>query len=450
MLSFAAVNHGCLIFCLSFLGFHTVSGCDSLSVMPSVSHSGGVLYAKNADRSAKEAQPVAAYPRLTHHDGTNVTTPSGVVLPQVSTTYAHVGSQPYWGWGYSMGINEFGVSIGNEYFPSKHMPTSKTPRLEFTALDRLVLERAKNASQGIEVLTQLISKYGQGPCETCPSPANYNNLFMLVDPKESCVVMAFSHQWAYRCVTIGSDTPIVTISNHLVTGVTHYSDGAKEYAIKMKFWDGEGTFDFGKVYGTESTDGFRRQRRSSTLLTQMTKKGKITAKNMMEVLSDHSTGEQPGEPLVIDPHWSGTEICRHSEHGGITASSMVGDFTHDDSRLPVVFHSLTNPCSALFYPVFMHGTVPHEVTVVDMWWTFHHIIYDLAGTNLTKIKVVRKAWAPLQDEIMDSVYSKATDAQTLIKDGQEDKAAKMLTDYMQDIVDKMMSIAKNLNATLVS
>lgn len=450
MVLITIVNSGCLLFCIFIFKLHTAFGCDSLSVLPQASHSGGALYGKNADRHWNEAQPISVHHRMNHPLGTNITTPSGVVLPQVQTTYANAGSRPDWAWGYSMGINEFGVSIGNEYFGCKHVPTSKTPLIEFTALDRLVLERAKNADEGIEVLTKLITQYGQGPCETCPSPANYNNLFLLVDPKQSCVVMAVSHQWAYHCVSSESDIPIVTISNQLVTGTTHYSDNAKEYAIEMKFWDGKGTFDFGEVYGVNATSGFLRQRRSSTLLTQMLKNGKITAKNMMEVLSDHSSGKHPEEPLVTDPHWSGTEIDVHNTgHGTFTASSMVGDFSQDNSRLPVVFHSLTNPCSALFYPVFMHGTIPQELTTVDMWWSFHHIIHDLAGTNLTKIHIVQETWAPLQQQILDSVYDKATEAQTFINKDQEDQAAKLLTNYMQDIADKMMSTAKKLNSTLL-
>src|SRR6476620_3727979 len=37
-----------------------------------------------------------------------------VTIPQAPCTYAHLGSSPYWCWGYEEGINEYGVVIGNE------------------------------------------------------------------------------------------------------------------------------------------------------------------------------------------------------------------------------------------------------------------------------------------------------------------------------------------------
>ena len=75
-----------------------------------------------------QAQPVAAEPRATHPPGTMITLDSGLVIPQVPLTYAHAGSRPNWAHpygGYSEGINEFGVSIGNEMFPAHHLPTDQ-------------------------------------------------------------------------------------------------------------------------------------------------------------------------------------------------------------------------------------------------------------------------------------------------------------------------------------
>jgi hypothetical protein len=52
----------------------------------------------------------------------------------------------------------------------------------------------------------------------------------------------------------------------------------------------------------------------------------------MLTLSDHSRGTDPHEPYVAEPHWDGTEIDEHTLYGGLTASSMVSDFTTDGSR----------------------------------------------------------------------------------------------------------------------
>ena len=92
--------------------------CDSIGVLPSATADGlGGFYGKNADRHRHEAQPVAAVARATWPEGAQITLDSGLVIPQVPLTYAHAGSRPFWAHpygGYSEGINEFGVGLGNE------------------------------------------------------------------------------------------------------------------------------------------------------------------------------------------------------------------------------------------------------------------------------------------------------------------------------------------------
>ena len=87
--------------------------------------------------------------------------------------------------GYSEGVNEFGVSIGNEMFPSHHLPTDdgRQAQAEFTDLDRLVLERSRTAKEAVLNFADLVGKYGQ-TCKRCPEAANYNSLFMISDPHE--------------------------------------------------------------------------------------------------------------------------------------------------------------------------------------------------------------------------------------------------------------------------
>ena len=51
-----------------------------------------------------------------------------------------------------LGINEFGVGIGNEHFHSHALPTDdpgNAPQAEFTDLTRLVLERTSTALQAV-------------------------------------------------------------------------------------------------------------------------------------------------------------------------------------------------------------------------------------------------------------------------------------------------------------
>lgn len=423
--------------------FGACIACDSLVALPSGSDTGAVIYAKNADRHGSEVQPLAYEPRRTYSRGSTVTLPSGLTIPQVAETYATMGSHNYWGWGYSMGANEFGVAIGNEMFPSHSPSTSKTPLLEFPDIDRLVLERSRNASEAVRVMTDLISSYGQGKCSTCPSLANYNNLFMITDTREAYIAMTVGFEWAYKKVTGDFDT----ISNVWFLGADHESPGAREVAKQHGWWDGNSSFDFGRVYGTARSPTSTRHERSHGLLNQLRKQGKtITKEHMMHVLGDHGT--DPDGDFEDDPRFGHTEIDMHGtppKPSEITASSLVTDWpAATSSRLPMVWHSLTNPCMSFWYPVFFEGTIPSWLLSYDPWRSFKHVAYGLAGEDLTKIHAVKDAWRPLQQDVLKRAESVAEEAAR----HQGSARAALLTEFMANVSDSMQATLRHLNSTL--
>jgi dipeptidase len=244
-----------------------------------------------------EAQPVAVLPRMTHPAGTMITLDSGLEIPQVPLTYAHAGSRPNWAHpygGYSEGVNEWGVSIGNEHFHSHGLPTDDgaPPQAEFTDLTRLVLERAKSATEAVSLLTSLISTYGQ-TCKTCPALANYNSMFMVTDTTEVYSVMSVGHEWAWKAITQDdpalNGTGVWTISNCLFTGATHLSPDAITTARKYLGYHGpDAAFDFGRVYGTTVCDAAQvRQVRSQAFMRKLARDHKLTKADLMLTLSDH-------------------------------------------------------------------------------------------------------------------------------------------------------------------
>src|SRR5690348_6921204 len=92
--------------------------CDTLIALGNVTTNGQTIFAKNSDRPATECQPLVQYEHQAHAAG-QVVHCQFVDLPQVSTTYRHIGSRPYWCWGYEHGFNEHQVVIGNEALHSR-------------------------------------------------------------------------------------------------------------------------------------------------------------------------------------------------------------------------------------------------------------------------------------------------------------------------------------------
>ena len=412
------------------------------------------MYGKNADRSRTEAQPIAVHPRATHAPGSTITLDTGLVIPQVNITWAHAGSRPHWAapyGGYSEGINEWGVGIGNEMFPSRALPTDhgRAPQAEFTDLDRLVLERSKSAAEAVQVLTALISKYGQ-TCRTCPEAANYNSLFMIADTTEIYSVMAVGHEWAYSQFTEANTngTGVWTISNYPFFNATHVSPTAQATAEKLGWYrPGSGApFDFGRVYGdTRASD--TRHLRSMTLLRDLASDHQLTKEDLMTVLKDHSYGHDLHEPPVSQIHWIGTEIDEHTFVGGITASSMVSEFKSNGVK--IAWHSLTNPCMAVFYPTIFHhdghvSAVPAWLGSVAPWWGFRFVAYNLAKTDTAKIEAVRAAWLPVQQR-----FFAEADAKALAANGMDAAAADaMLAAFMVNVSTTIRTTLEHLNKTL--
>ena len=75
-----------------------------------------------------------------------------------------IGSAPWWLWGFEMGVNEWGVTIGNEAVQTRE-PTHHAALIGMDLI-RLGLERAQTADSAVEIIGALIEEYGQGgSCE---------------------------------------------------------------------------------------------------------------------------------------------------------------------------------------------------------------------------------------------------------------------------------------------
>ena len=134
--------------------------CDTMVATSDVTADGVTIFAKNSDREPNEAHQVIYVPAADHPPDTNVRC-TYIEVPQVSHTYAVLLAKPFWIWGAEMGVNEYGLAIGNEAVFTKE-PYNKKGGLTGMDLLRLALERARTAIEAVNVITDLLDKYGQG------------------------------------------------------------------------------------------------------------------------------------------------------------------------------------------------------------------------------------------------------------------------------------------------
>lgn len=171
---------------------HDLLSCDTSVIVPPLTADGSVIFAKNSDRSVNECQPLVHIPRGVHPKGGTLRT-QYLDIPQVQTTWEVIGSAPYWLWGFEMGVNEWGVTIGNEAVHTRE-PTHEQALIGMD-LVRLGLERATAAEEAVRVIGALVEEYGQGGSCEATGYRTYENSFIVADADGAWVLETAGHRW---------------------------------------------------------------------------------------------------------------------------------------------------------------------------------------------------------------------------------------------------------------
>ncbi|XP_060111738.1 secernin-2 [Heteronotia binoei] len=309
------------------------SSCDCFVSLPPASATREVIFGKNSDRPKDEVQEVVYFPAATHAKGAKVQC-TYIEVDQAERTHAVILSRPAWLWGAEMGANEHGVCIGNEGVWTKE-PVGEEEALLGMDLVRLGLERGSSAHEALQVIADLLERYGQGgPCKEEPTPFVYHNTFLLADRTEAWVLETAGRFWATQRIREGARN----ISNQLSidTDITAEHPDLRAHARRQGWWDGKGEFSFTRVLSlvhqpVRMEAAKARYCSGQQLLRQHS--GQITASTIMDILRDKASG-----------------ICVDSE-GFATTGSMVSVLPQD-AHLPCI-HFLTatpDPSRSVFKP----------------------------------------------------------------------------------------------------
>jgi len=317
----------------------------------------GVLFAKNSDRDANEAQVLDWQPAGDHRSGARVRC-THVDIPQVEHTHAVLLSRPFWMWGAEIGANEHGVVIGNEAVWTNE-PLSSEPGLLGMDFLRLALERGATAAEAVDVITSLLEEHGQsGGCGLEHPRFSYHNSFIVADPTGAVVLETAGRKWATEQVEGAR-----SISNGLTI------DGFRQRHRKA-------------IVDRVAACSTRRAR-STDLATAARSAG-----DMMALLRDHGTDG------AKTPQWRWAtgclgSICQHGAGriaGSVTTASWVSDLRPGASTHWAT--ATAGPCTSLFKPVAVDQPLPSPVQPTDKadtestWWRHEELhrstLYDLA------------------------------------------------------------------------
>ncbi len=354
--------------------------CDTFVALPSETDDQSVILAKNSDREANEMQSLEYFEGAHYVAGEKLKC-TYIEIDQVEKTNAILIGRPFWMWGAEMGTNDKGVAIGNEAIWTKMPVHKKNDRLLGMDLLRLALERADTAKQALDVICDLMEKYGQGGIAGYKDKSMaYHNSYLIADKAEAWVLETADHLWVAKKIK-----HYYSISNGATIG-EEFDLAHPEListAIK-KGWHKEGKkFNFSKSYSdwfytTFSASGTR-QNQTHCHLEENRKK--INVLSSIQSLQSHYK-----EDYSPDSHFLGNSICAHagnslSRNASQTTGSMVAHLTENPTSW---FTATSSACTSIFKPIWFNGKVlpslgNHSATYdkENFWWRnekFHRAI----------------------------------------------------------------------------
>lgn len=344
----------------------------------------GTIFAKNSDRSPTEPQVIEWHP-------------ARPAVASVATQYLEIDdapahgvvlSRPTWLFGAEHGVNEHGLAIGNERVYSRR-DLSGPAALIGMDLVRLTLERARDADEGLEVLTTLLERHGQGGSGDPDHDDPYDSSFLVCDARRGWVVETSGREWAAEPFTERA-----AISNRYTVDArwTRASSGLGP-GTSVDAWH-EPSVD------TRLAD----HRLAATTACTL---GDPDPASAVATLRHHGTVPwgAPGShdapvppPAELGDDLSGVTVCMHIPDFQATTASMVAELPRDGGPARI-WACLGSPCVGVFVPCIV-PVVP-EFLADPVQWARTAVLRDRVDADHGELAAIRSVLDPLELELWE-------------------------------------------------
>ena len=361
--------------------------CDTFVALPSSTRDKNVLFAKSADCEVNEANAIVRIPRKKHVKDESVRV-THLVIPQAEETYEIFLTKAFWTYGCEIGINEYGLAMGEEAVFTTEM-TEEKDGLIGPDLMRLGLERARNCQEAIEIMTALLEKYGQGGSAELKGNSHFDSSFLMSDTSEAYIMETAGRKWAVRKIEdFDSISNLLGISTNWTSCSVHSGTWKTDWAK---------TFALPEVPPTLGSP----DRQCITYDSLKATKGRINARTMFEIMRHHNDGYHPA---IADAH---RNICIHAgpqENRWWQADGvMVTDVGLHGVMIWVT--GTSGNCVSIFKPIFMGvdlpeiGPTPTEhFDPRSLWWK-HELLHRRAMADFDNlVPEIRKEFDVLENE----------------------------------------------------
>jgi len=437
----------------------------------------GTLIAKNRDLGPNTLSEVAMEEGGTFA-ATDAYKAAYIDIPQAETAYRFVGSRSAGRWGYGMGINEHQVTVADNDAPTRD-ELAFDKGLHDNDYVRLVLERAKTAREGVEVLTKLTEKYGQA----------WNSIiFEIGDPNELWIVEVSGKRWVAKQYR---DTFTARSNQFQITD--DYDLAAEDLLsfAQSKGWIGKdvtGKINFRAVYGTtelypEDNENLEdrpaaetlyntemRYRRAMELLQGIS--GRISPAAMLPLVRDHydtyplpsgkvlelkqvpyySTSlaqDERQEWMTVFPEGDTVEvsvfpraICHHAFEGITAATAILSARPDVPNELGLMLHAYMQPCNSLFIPFYTGASsIDGRYSTPEAGSRFFQISKMAFGAYELYRAPLRIVFDPYEASLFKDMETMEKEYLRLKKDGADEEAQALLDEFLYARWDSALAAA---------
>jgi len=359
--------------------------CDSFAALPSATRHGFTLAAKNADCEINEAQAVLRLPRRSYPEGAMLRT-THVVIPQARQTHEVIIDKSFWTWGGEIGVNEHGLAVGNEAIFSR--AGDDKDGLITGDLLRLMLERASDCAEALEVFGDLLSRFGQGGNCELRGNSHFDSSYLVSDRKTAFVIETSGRDWATREVKgVGAISNAMTIGDDWQRCTIPGADGARTDLAA----------EFENKSMVAAVGAHQRQQVAYDWLRA--REGTIDLGTMAALLRQHPEGYDPAIGDVC------TNICMHAgphpNRFWQACGAMIMETTEQGAMAWVTATSGT--CLSVFKPLYFGvpmpdtGPTPTEtVTEGSLWWKHEKLHRRAMASFATVGPEIRESFEALE------------------------------------------------------
>lgn len=457
--------------------------CDTFVALPDAALQGRMMFGKNSDRPAGEAQPLRFVPARPGNGQLDL----AYISIKDEPAYAHLGAAPYWCWGYEFGINEHNVTIGNEAQFTRawadcvaEANAGRPPAAGLIGMEllRLGLERSRTAHEALQTITALLEEHGQwasGLQGKDPTDGSYDNSFLIADRNEAWVLETSGREWVSRRI----DTGVYSISNEpsIRTHFDHKSKGLLTTARDRGWLIPDRTFDYAETHvdpGTSLQVSHMRQRRSQQLLEEAKARGGVGVDDAKAVLRDHFEGTFLAGPYFNAARPDFLSLCMHEHPAGFTwgntAGSMIVDLARDENDLSVIWWTPLPPCIGAYIPIFIESRqlpqalqTPEQPTNIrspeswdqaqfdqdGYWWNFQNLLDAVKGDPLGTRFQERQPLIRAQFDMLEKTWvQKASELRTAWNDADASGRDSLTPSLRQLTVEAVEDVQRNIDAYL--